>query len=240
MPTTPSINLTATLDDLSGGLVTRGQLVITLCGYGLVLPKIVGTAMVAKTGPVEYTLPTGSTATPIQLWGNEQITPAGTFYTIAVVDDKKNVVQCNMYQFTGPDDLDLSAATPIIPSPGSIITPPLQFVTYDVWLISSLTTEQTPALTFDEVMAFCQENGINTPPNFTSLSSPSRFSGAPVGSEYTLTRGIFNSTLLGLYYNGNNLLPNIHYTLNGRAITLAFSTYSGDNLYAVYVATTLN
>lgn len=236
----PNITLTATLDDQTGQPVLKGQLIITLCGFGLELPKIVGAAMYAKVGPVEFTLPTGETqGGGIKLWGNDQITPSGTFYAIAVVDDKKNVIQTNMYQFTGSQVLDLSDAVPILPSPGTPTIPPFQFATYDVWLVNNEMAEQQP-MNFEQIMAFAQANSINVPPNFTSLPPNARFSGAPPSNVYTLTRNAYNNSLILLAYNGNLLLPNMHYTLNGRTITLAFTTWNGDNLYAIYVATTFN
>src|ERR1700678_2530252 len=49
----------------------------------------------------------------IPLWGNDVITPAGTYYSVAVIDDKKNVVQSAMYQFTGSGTIDISTVSPI-------------------------------------------------------------------------------------------------------------------------------
>jgi hypothetical protein len=112
---TPNITLTATLDDLSGAaagsLALAAKLRITLCGFGPALPRIAGTAMIAKAGPTSY-FSTGS-ALSIPLWGNDQITPAGTFYTIEILDGEDNVVQCAAYLFTGAITIDLSQATPL-------------------------------------------------------------------------------------------------------------------------------
>lgn len=124
MPATPNITLTATLDDLSGNAVgTLGdpaKIVITLCGFGPALPRIAGTAMLAKPGPfvTEYL---GSAAS-IKLWGNDQISPSGTFYTIEILDGDDNVVQCGAYQFTGSGTIDLSNATQIVPPFGFLLS----------------------------------------------------------------------------------------------------------------------
>src|SRR5690348_879931 len=100
--TTPNTTLTATLDDLTGvalgSLALAAKLRITLCGFGPVLPKITGTAMIAQAGPKSF-FSTGSPLS-IPLWGNDQITPAGTFYTIEILDGEDNVVQCGAYRFT--------------------------------------------------------------------------------------------------------------------------------------------
>jgi hypothetical protein len=116
---TPNITLTATLDDLvgdaAGSAANPAKLRIALAGYGPALLRIVGTAMVAKPGPYFF-FDIGAGISTL-LWGNDQVTPAGTYYEIAVLDGDDNVVQCAAYSFTGgPLTIDLSNATPIGPS----------------------------------------------------------------------------------------------------------------------------
>lgn len=109
MPLTPALTLTANLQDIGGNLDSGGSLVIVLCGYGQVLPRIAGTAMLAKIAPSKYIAVAGMISIPI--WGNDVITPAGvTYYSVAVLDDRGNVVQAGMYQFTGSGTIDLSTA----------------------------------------------------------------------------------------------------------------------------------
>jgi hypothetical protein len=112
----PEITLTVTLQDITGEDVANASLTITLCGYGQTLPRIAGTSMIAKTGPMKFLLATGST-TGIMLWGNDQITPEGTYYAIEVVDDKQNIIQSGAYQFTGTQTIDLSNAAQVNPAP---------------------------------------------------------------------------------------------------------------------------
>lgn len=114
-----NITLTASLLDQGGVAIPNSQLIITLCGFGYTLPRIAGTGMLAKVGPVEYTTTNGQFS--IALFGNDQITPPGTFYTIVVLDDKKNAVQAGMYQFSGgPQTIVLSSATQLAPTyPGT-------------------------------------------------------------------------------------------------------------------------
>ncbi len=118
MPT-PAITLTATLQDLSGIADINSALIITLCNFGMTLPRIVGTSMLAKIGPRKYTLATGIASIP--LWGNDVIYPSNTYYSIAFMDDKSNVVQCGAYQFLGSGARDLSNASQILPPPPTII-----------------------------------------------------------------------------------------------------------------------
>ena len=118
MPTTPGYTLTATLDDIAGGAAgstaNPAKLRICLCGFGPILPRIAATAMVAKTGPTDF-YSTG-TALSLTIWGNDQITPAGTFYSIEILDGEDNVVQCGAYVLTGSGG-DLSSLPPIVPAP---------------------------------------------------------------------------------------------------------------------------
>lgn len=117
---TPQITLTAKLYDLvgtaAGSVANPAKLRIALCGYASQLPVIAGTANLAKPGPYFfYDIGTGISIT---LWGNDQITPSGTYYEIAVLDGDDDVVQCDAYEFiNGPLTIDLSNATPFFPTP---------------------------------------------------------------------------------------------------------------------------
>lgn len=122
---TPNITLTVTLEDFTGVDVANGALVIRLCGFGQTLPRITGTAMLAKISE-EFRLATGTT-TGISLYGNDQITPLDidgsplTYYSITVMDDRKNVVQSGIYQFTGTETIDLSDAPQLQMQPAPLV-----------------------------------------------------------------------------------------------------------------------
>lgn len=234
--TTPAINLTVTLQDIGGTSVSKGSIIITLCAFGPTLPCIIGTSMLAKVGPLKYVLQDGTTDTPIPLYGNDQITPAGTYYSVAIMDDKQNVVQSGIYQFTGSGTIDLSSAPQVTPGPGGGTIPPLQYVTSDLFAISSSVSAQTPA-TLDQI-ANAMNWSVNRP--IPPMSPNAQQALAPPGYLYTLSRNCYGGALMGLYYNGNLQLPSIHYTITNRTIGLMYYTNAGDNLYALYVATTLN
>jgi hypothetical protein len=127
MPLTPGITLTATLQDFTGSDVgsagNPAKLRIALCGYGPSLPGIAGTSNIAKPGPYDILSASGVFSTP--LWGNDVITPAGTYYSITILDGDDNVVQCGAYIFTGTQTIDLSNATQISPPspplPGGLV-----------------------------------------------------------------------------------------------------------------------
>lgn len=123
MPATPLVTLTATLDDLTGApagsIAAAAKLRIALCGFGPYLPKIIGTAMIAKAGPFGF-LSTGNPLS-LALWANDQIFPANTFYSIEILDGEDNVIQCGAYQFLAGGsalNIDLSNATQIVPPYG--------------------------------------------------------------------------------------------------------------------------
>ena len=239
---TPQITLTCTLNDLNGQPVNRGTVTIVLFGFGAALPMVAGTAMLAKIGPVAYSLADGTFATGLKLWGNDQISPPGTYYAITIEDEKKNVVQTGIYQFTGSETIDLSNAPQVVPGIG---TPPLQYVTADVWIILPGMSGQLLADMGDLVDQLtrlgyappARPKPIPTaallPPGFRSLS-------ASPGNTYVLTRTPYGGKIIALFYNGSLLIPTLHYSISGLTITLTFSTSLGDNLLASYVATTVN
>ncbi len=129
MPQTPNITLTATLQDITGNpagsLANPAKLQIALCGYGATIPEIVGTSVLARTGPFELFSTGGEIST--QLWGNDVITPPGTYYAITILDGENNVVQTGAYQFTGTQTIDLSHAAQIV-GPAGVALATLQYL----------------------------------------------------------------------------------------------------------------
>jgi hypothetical protein len=111
----PAITLTANLQDLTGSEIgstaNPAKVCIALCGSGAQLPRIVGTSMIGRPGPV-YLEVVGGTFTTL-LWGNDVIEPLGTYYTVAILDGQGNVVQCSAYQLSGSGTFDLSNLTPL-------------------------------------------------------------------------------------------------------------------------------
>lgn len=113
--------LTATLEkitgDAAGSAPSPAKLLIVLCGFGLTIPVVVGTAVVAQR---KYeAISTGSAISQV-LWGNDVISPANTWYSISVIDGHGNVEQTANYLLTGSGG-DLSSLVPFTPVPP---TPP--------------------------------------------------------------------------------------------------------------------
>lgn len=187
MPVSPQITVTGTLLDLFGSLVNDGVLVVQLCGYGAV-PRVAGTALVARTAPLEIDCPLGLFS--FQLWGNDVITPAGTFYTIAVKDDNGNMVQMNAYQFLGAGTVDLSTVAPYDPpSPGLTVLNPV-------------VTNPAGLQTINGSLTINGTLTVNGPFSFGSLitvaftATPAFNAGAGSIFDMTLTGNVTSSTLV--------------------------------------------
>ena len=108
----PQIAVYGNLQDIFGNSDTNGSIVFQLCGYGGQLPRISGTTLLARTAPISIACPAGSFSTTI--WGNDVITPAGTFYAVQVLDSNNNVILTGAYQFTGSGTVDLSTIAPYL------------------------------------------------------------------------------------------------------------------------------
>jgi hypothetical protein len=153
----PAITLTANAQDFTGASVGSAggpsKLAITLCGFGALLPRIPGTSVLFRPGPIYIESANGAFSTP--LWGNDVITPNGTYYTIALLDAQGNVVQCGAYQLTGGGTFDLSQLTPMS-FPGQGIT------------VTSVFFQGIPAFQLSPSTV----NGVNTVFTFTAPASP--------------------------------------------------------------------
>ena len=120
---TPALTLIATLQNVSGSPTGSApdpaRVLITLCNFDPQLPRVVGTTMLAQT-VYDLLSEDGTISTPI--WGNDVITPQGTYYSIAILDGDGNTIQCSNYQLTGSGTIDLSTLTPFVPPPPLIST----------------------------------------------------------------------------------------------------------------------
>ena len=189
--TTPAITLTATLQDIfgaAGGSVANPcRLCITLCGYGSELPRIAGTSMLARVGPTYLQSSNGVFSTPI--WGNDAITPSGTYYTVEVIDAKGNVVQCDAYQLTGSGTQDLSTLTPAVgpgpnlpsgyitinPATGSISISPFGWsgpITFDLTLTGNVTISAANFIRGQRVQFIIRQNSVG---GWAVTWNPSKF-----------------------------------------------------------------
>lgn len=110
------------IDTTAGVTPEAGYLRVTLCGFGFVIPRILGVGVLANAGVPQTIGPqVGTTPLQMPLWGNDSITPAETFYEVAVLDENRNVIQAGNYilnNIPGGGYWDLSVLEPIIPPYG--------------------------------------------------------------------------------------------------------------------------
>jgi hypothetical protein len=122
MPLTPQIALTIQLDDLQGNDIgsvgSPAAVQIALANSGATLPRIAGTTMLAKVFQrISYV----GAPIVVTLWGNDVITPVGTYYVITIYDDQENVLQTGAYVFSGTLAADLSTLPQSFPSATSSV-----------------------------------------------------------------------------------------------------------------------
>jgi hypothetical protein len=123
------ITLTGTLKDIFSNNDQGASVAIQLVGYGSQVPRIAGTAMLAKTAPLQIVVPANGQFSQT-IYGNDQITPLvgpyngfGTYYVVQVLDEFGNVIQANAYSLTGSGSQDISAMTPLALLPPSVMSP---------------------------------------------------------------------------------------------------------------------
>lgn len=259
MPLTPQITLNAKLQDISGvsaGTTANPAIMrIALAGFGLTLPCIVGTSSLVRVGPKDY-LDTGSGATAT-LWGNDVISPAGTYYAITLLDGDGNILQCGAYRFSGTETVDLSDVPQIAPTnalayspcsgavPGNVYTAPGQIIALFYngvaqrpgidWNPQAGSGGTIADLTFttggtDTISALCAIVSATPLVPGAWMLTWQPCTGAVPGSAY-----VAPSPAAAVAQNGLLLRPILDYTLDPTLldITLTNPTSGGDNIYAL-------
>jgi hypothetical protein len=102
----------------------EGSVIFALCGYGSQVPRVTDTAVVARLTTLQVEADQNGVI-QAQLWGNDWITPPGTYYTATVLDDNGDVQQCNAYVFLGDQSYDLGTTQPFDPTQPQGPMPPL-------------------------------------------------------------------------------------------------------------------
>jgi hypothetical protein len=262
MAVSPFVTLTANLQSILGDAELGGAaIMITLCGYGQTIPVVPGQGVLADAGVPQVIVQSGSTPISVELFSNEQITPATTFYEIAVIDENENVIQSANYQFnqTSAGTVDLSDLIPIVGPVGQLVVE----ATAGSYPGKDFTLTYNP---FNEILIGLFYRGILQRPeidydisgNAVILTFPATLDaeGNPTLWAVYQTSGTAmlpfplviipsgampgtvyalpsTGTVLALYYNGIFQRPGIDYTVSGATINLNFSTRSGASLYAI-------
>jgi hypothetical protein len=116
--------ITGNLEDIVDSAPEEGSVVIALCGYGSQVPRVQGTAMLGSVTSDEIEVDADGSF-EAEVPGNDQIEPAGTYYTLTVKDANGDVVQTNAYLFLGDDSYDMNGTAPFDPALPLPPLPPL-------------------------------------------------------------------------------------------------------------------
>lgn len=169
----PNITLTGTFVDMQGVAVNGGTVTATLQNYGGNVPQISGSATLETI--IQSTTMTSTNTFSMVLYGNDQITPTGTYYSVTFPGPGLQTTTKN-YQLTGVGSFDLSNLTPFgsnpIPQsqPGQIMVQPLAAVAHK--FVSGLSV--SGAL-------------ITAQPTFSDISGSTAFGTGSSGTAITTT-----------------------------------------------------
>lgn len=261
MPTPTPITITALLQNIAGAAATTGaKLRITLCGYNQTQPSVPGVAELAE---VYLSIPFSGTTLSFPLYGNDVISPAGTFYCIRTEDAAGNTIAAADYIFTGAGPITLNSAQPMangyltqaVPNgafPGRIYTLPTAVaaagqdsllyynggIRTDFAVASkrlSLEFETAPG---DALFLIYQTGDYGTGPVFTPWLGIAN--GVTPGRYFTLPTPPAGAQFAGVFYNGalqlplSSGLPGACYTLTAGAVLFNFDLQPGDEVEVLY------
>jgi len=99
----------------------------SLCGYGSQIPRVAGEALFGSVTSQDIATNTEPYPGQFQLevYSNDLIIPAGTYYVLTVKDNNGDVIQCNAYRFIGGGTFDLTIYPPYDPNQPPPPLPPL-------------------------------------------------------------------------------------------------------------------
>jgi hypothetical protein len=91
--------VSGTLQTLCSGHIAQGTVIFQLSNFGSNLPRVLGTSILPGTQFSAMTDQTGNFS--INLWGNDNIDPAGTLYLVTFRDYLKNEIGPIPFNITG-------------------------------------------------------------------------------------------------------------------------------------------
>lgn len=254
MPGPATITINATLNSIAGAAADAGaRLRISLCGFGRDQPTIAGTAVLAQT---EITKLFSGAALAFNVYGNDIISPAGTFYCIRTEDANGNTIAAVDYIFTGAGPIDLAAALPIAtsyltaavpngPIPGRRFTLPVpvaaggqdSLLFYNGLLSTNFSVANKQlALDFDvqpadQIYMQFVTSAFGTGPRFTPLQAFAN--GQQPGSSFTLPTPPSGAQFAGVFLNGGLQLPTA-YDYTPTSLVMHFDIAKEDILSVLY------
>jgi hypothetical protein len=119
------VTVTGTISAAANDAHVQGTVDVMLCGYGSQVPRVNGQSLVGRITTMSILADVDGLFT-IQLAGNDQIVPAGTYYTITIRDENGDIAQVNAYRFlSSTSSYDLNLIDPYDPNQPPPPLPPL-------------------------------------------------------------------------------------------------------------------
>ena len=142
-----------------------GTVEVALCGYGSQTPHMNGQGFASRlTDASTVVAPDGSFE--FELTGNDEIVPAGTYYTITFKDANGDIAQVNAYQFASTqDEYDLGEMAPFDPSQS--IPPPVPPAI--LYLLLNVPFDPNANFPGDEYVSWIIDLTGDCTPTFTNL-----------------------------------------------------------------------
>lgn len=252
MPATPGFTLTGLLQNIVGAPIIGARVRVTLCNFGLSDPTIPGTSIMAEIEKILAPDDTG--VVDEDFWGNDVISPTGTFYLVEIIDSRRNIVWAQNFQFNGGGG-DLSTMTPYNPTPPSgaaalayllcnVVTAGTVYAAPGTVIMAFVDgVPQRPTIDFngvgtstvtllytadpaDTVYALCLVPSGTSAIDYVNVTT----TGTVPGNSYTAP-----GPVIMVFINGISQRPTLDFTGVGTTlISLNFMTSPGDTVYALY------
>jgi hypothetical protein len=130
--------VTGTLQSAANQAAIAGTVEVMLCGYGSRVPRMNGMGLTARITTQEIPVDANSGNFSFTVVANDNIAPAGTFYTVTIKDDNGDIAQVNAYRFTSDaNTYDLNLIEPYDPNQPPPPIPPLLVNMLDIIPFSS-------------------------------------------------------------------------------------------------------
>ena len=179
------VTLNFTLTD-SSGTPTQGKVVFTLVNCGSTPPVVTGTSVIAQKVITAFANSSGVGS--VTLWGNYQLTPTNTYYTVAFYPANANIASSTTsYLFSTGGTFDLSNIAPLSAYPGA----PVSVVSFPLSVAQGGTGTATPSL-----VAGTNVTITGSFPNQTINSSGGGGTVAPVTKTSSYVTSIANVEIL--------------------------------------------
>ena len=101
------------------------QITVLLCGYGSQNPRINGVGIFTGLKTANLPIDDSTGVFTVELFGNDLIAPAGTYYVFTFANENGDVIQVNAYRFLDANNYDLNLIDPYDPNQPPPPFPPL-------------------------------------------------------------------------------------------------------------------